>query len=243
MSLESFVIASTRRVGSTALALMLDKIEDVECHGEMIFLGKHHPTVLPKHIAVDDKSDLAEILTPRNGYQKGIKFTIPEYQADEMEQIVKLFASHKIRLIHLTRSLLEQFVSLKIAKKSNVWHVSEEQIPSTAQWVGANESRANLQSVDANIEEISVFCERVIKVDKMLREVAKKTMYFHLDHAELSSDTALRSLTDFLQVKPLVTTETGLKITTNKHCNYLTHVAGANETFDYYEKLRSHAQR
>lgn len=234
-----FIIVSCRRVGSTALALMLDSVSNVWCENEMVYVQGNHPRLRDKHIAINHAADVQQYFSAARTVTRGCKLTIPDYQADRIHAICALLKASGTPVVHLIRGLLEQYVSLQNAKYHNVWHQASGHVPL---WIDAQKTveRQVTRTITAThdeINDIEMFCQRVIEIDSALTELRHSQPYLQLDHTALNHAETLIKLTEFLGLDEVVKPTNSLIRTTLNHEHYFLQQPKTLEIFTKYERI------
>lgn len=238
MTSPLFIIVSTRRVGSTALSLMLDNSPDVSCSGEMVYKGEHCPRLKSKHILVSNGQNITSLIPKSDKKIWGCKMTIPDYQASDMSRISDLAKTGNVKVIHLSRNLLEQYVSLKVAKLTGVWHAKHPASCAIPEWVGADHQVINNIRIETNLVEIHEFCQNVIEIDNKITNLKNLIQYIHINHNQLNDAAQFSRICNFLHATEPAAFESELKETTTNHIKQIEHVQGAIEVFETYERNR-----
>lgn len=233
-----FLIVSTRRVGSTALSLILSRSNDISCFGEMIYQGEFYPKIRSKHILVSSNTSINSVIASSQTKVRGCKFTIPDYQHTEIDSICNLIVEGNVKTIHLSRNLLEQFVSLKQAQNTGVWHVKKEPLSEVPHWVDANEHLVEHRPIESNLDEIERFCRHVIVIDRKLSGLMHQVPYLKVDHTQLNNSEMIGQIFRFLDASIAEVFATELQKTTRKHIQQIEHIQGAVDIFERYEQNR-----
>ncbi|MEO5916301.1 MAG: hypothetical protein ABIS50_18835 [Luteolibacter sp.] len=124
-----FVILSIMRTGSNLLEQMLNSIEGVTCHGELLnqpngvnssvrhLVEGDHPVVRPSLRVEKPREYLDAILDRTPAEHVGFRI-FPDHHNPILKSLVEDPTVHKIIL---TRDLLESYTSLQIAQQNNQW--------------------------------------------------------------------------------------------------------------------------
>lgn len=128
-SARRFVILSIMRTGSNLLEQMLNSIEGVTCHGELLnqsnavhpsvrhLVEGEHPVIRPSLREEKPREYLNAILDRTPAEHVGFRI-FPDHHNPILLELVEDPTVHKIIL---TRDLLESYTSLQIAQQNNQW--------------------------------------------------------------------------------------------------------------------------
>ena len=192
-----FLILSLRRCGSTFLSFLLNEQNDVFCDYE--FVKRDAEYLKENHVPIvgDDFSFLSRI-RDLAGAQLccGSKVTIPEYQVNELGQIIGSISREPIKIVHLVRKLSHQYISLKAAKQSNVWHVVDRTNDKADEthwskdadgYICKNKERqrSNAHKFVFEADEINEFCQHVTTIDEALADLSKTQPYLQVRYDEI----------------------------------------------------------
>ncbi|MCU7555007.1 hypothetical protein OCL06_10380 [Alteromonas sp. ASW11-19] len=233
---KKFLIVSTRRVGSTALALTLSDTPGVRCDKEMLFARKPHPSLQDKHVGITKVNDIHQFLETSSEATSGSKLTIPEYQAPMIDEICRLLIASEVSVVHLTRPLLLQYVSLRHAQKNKVWHSAKRSVPDWVQPDHPVPTKAANNAKEVG-EEVEKFCREVMSVDTAIARLAHSLPYFHVAHAKINDRDALLKLGNFLGIKDTIKPNHALLRTTTDHTQFFSEQPEVLEVFSNYESI------
>ncbi|MBF0516280.1 MAG: hypothetical protein HQK97_04040 [Nitrospirae bacterium] len=188
-----FLIASLRRCGSTFLQAALDSYEDMFCQYEHVKRDKKFLRV--SHVAIDGAAfsfiksieKLAEGSYAGRQF-KGSKVTFNDYEAiGNIEEALDCVVRDRIKLIHITRPLHEQFVSVQVARATGVWNIVNSKDDKVMEYLHGEQAQWHVDMTDklrpgmftVNIEEIESFCQKIDTVDRLISAVKKAVPYYH----------------------------------------------------------------
>lgn len=124
-----FIILCHGRSGSTALQLELDTSPQTYCYGEIYHPGymKHNPITETNIYAMRNKDPVSYVNYLYSKHQNnkvvGSKILYPEIPLDALK---KLISNSGFSFIFLyRRNILEAAISMVLAEKVNLWHISE----------------------------------------------------------------------------------------------------------------------
>lgn len=195
----TFMMIGMMRSGSNFLERKLGLLPSIRCHGELFnpqFIG----------FAAEYKDGLLGIrrddLAARN--RDPVDFLNRVIAASDREQVgFRMFLDHdpqvtsealynpEVRKIVLTRNLLDSFISLQIARETDVWLTTE-----------ANRKR-ELEQVPVDVADLTTFALRQSLYYNDVLTILQRTgqRYFHIDYSEIKDLDVLNGLVEFLGVK------------------------------------------
>ncbi len=188
---DYFLIVSLRRCGSTFLQMSLNQEKDIFCDKEFVFRDTEY--LQSNHIAVNEPAfslrTAIDQIAPSARFL-GSKVTIPEYQEDRLDEILKVLTREPLSIVHLTRTLAHQMISLKTAKLTKVWHVldrekREELLPEwskEAQGYISRDDHAQMESPRFSLttEEVDHFCKQAVAIDRALSGLSETGKYIRI---------------------------------------------------------------
>ncbi len=247
-----FLIISLRRCGSTYLSFTLNQHQDVFCDKE--FVKRDHDHLKDNHISIvgGNFSFCSQIDTMAASKPIcGSKVTIPEYQRNEIQDILDPIEKEPIKVIHIVRSLSQQYISLQAAKMTNIWHVldrknQEKHLPEWSKqargYIAEDGHNAlSEQMFTLNPIDVGEFCERAIEVDQDISGFSNTHDYLRVSYDDL--DQELPTIFDFIGTKKAAQEiEKGSqtkKVIQIPHKDLVTNWGEVSELFNYWETQRT----
>lgn len=174
----------------------------------------------------------------------GAKLSIPFYQWREEKLIKTIFdriQEEHIKVLHLSRNYLEQYVSRKRVEFTGVWHESE----SPPIWMeksddDASKLRKNFPPFVGDPNEVTMFCENAFIADRTIRRSASGALFFDYRQIDECIRECLQHINvDINDIQP--NAEKGFR--TNRlihrpHKNFLTNYSEIEPIFNFYERQR-----
>lgn len=187
---DSFVMFAGMRTGSNYLEASLNALPGVRCEGELFnphFIGKHGQTeLLGVDLAAREADPLA--LLSRLRTQGGL--TGFRYFDDHDPRIFDaVMADPLCAKIVLNRNSLESYVSLKIARETGQWRLTDIRRLKQAKVL------FDAQEFEAYLESARAFSLRLLRALQISGQTA-----FHIDYEDLADRKVLVGLAHFLGV-------------------------------------------
>ena len=194
----SFVMVGMMRSGSNFLERQLNLLPSVRCHGELFnphfigfaanyggrFLGYQRNDMAQRN--ADPVGFMNQVLAASDRQQCGLRMFL-----DHDPKVMSEVLYHPgVRKVVLTRNLLDAYVSLQIARETDVWLTTAEP-PSEAP------HRVHVEAADLVQFALrqSMFYNDVLT---LLHRSGQP--YFHIDYSEIKDLARLNALTEFLGV-------------------------------------------
>lgn len=194
----SFVLVGMMRSGSNFVERRLNQLSSVRCHGELFnpkfigfasdfgdrYLEFKREEVWPRN--KDSLGFLKQVLASRDRTQCGFRMFLDHDPAIMSEVIF----NPRVKKVVLTRNLLDSFISLLIARETDVWLTTH----------AAKPDKVDRVSVDP--DELVQFAMRQSMFYNDVLTILHRTNqpYFHIDYSEIKSLPRLNAMADFLGV-------------------------------------------
>ena len=163
---SNYLIVSLRRCGSTFLSSELDSYDDFYCQWDYVMRPVELLKPVHKLITKEEFSFIDAFKTFKTKAKFiGSKMTIPDYQSrNDIEIMLDYIKRKPIHVIHITRPLHEQFISLMYAKSTGVWQVLSDKNETRSEYlrdvkevIPHNETQ-KLKQISLSINEVESFC-------------------------------------------------------------------------------------
>jgi hypothetical protein len=190
-----FLIMSLRRCGSTFLMCEIDSYANFFCQWEFSYWEKDYQNKSQKQVRESDFSFVEEIawLDDESPY-RGSKVTMPEFHSAEAKKIVGFARGDGIKVVHVTRPLHEQMISLYIAKQTGLWQALDSKEDAYPTYMSGSSrhgshadghDRPSEQTIHLSQDEVESFCSRANHIDGQIHSLKRDNPYYHVDYAGL----------------------------------------------------------
>lgn len=200
---DSFVVLAGMRTGSNYLEANLNAMAGVTCHGEVFnpaFIGKKDQLeMLGVTMAAREVDPFALLRTLRDVTPglSGFRF----FHDHDPRILAAVLADPACAKIVLTRSPLESYVSLRIARETGQWKLGDGKALKTAK------VRFEARGFEAHLDQVQEFLATITGALQRSGQAA-----FHLDYTDLQDLTVLNGLARYLGVSAELTApDTALK--------------------------------
>ena len=194
----SFVIVGMMRSGSNFLERSLNMLPSVRCHGELFnpkftgfaadmgktYLGYARDDVQARN--EDGVELLNQVLAASDRQTCGFRIFLDHDPVVMAEAIY----NPAVKKIILTRNLLESFVSLLIARETDVWLTTHKA------------KDGHVERVHVNVDELTTFALRQSFFYNDVQTILHRTgqPYYQIDYTEIKDVQRLNGLAEFLGV-------------------------------------------
>ncbi len=244
---EYFLILSLRRCGSTYLASLLNNCASVFCEKELVF--RDSGSLKSNHVRFTQADNFRDVINSIAGNPdiRGSKLTVPDYQSAEVNKFTSMLQDNPVKLVHLTRNMCQQFVSLMTVKKTDVWHVVDKNEKANNTWMKNDQqyltARDEVKSSDFQFfvepGEAEKFCRDVTVIDSAFSTLARNGAYIRIDYDDLRD--GINRIFDFLNVpsdEQKTSSSSYRKIVSEPHYKYIENWDQVAEIFEAWEKKR-----
>jgi hypothetical protein len=204
VSKPTFMMIGMMRSGSNFLERRIGQLPSVRCHGELFnphFIGfaadcpkpfvgfKREDTALRNQ---DSIGFLNKIIEGSGRSHVGFRMFLDHDPAVMAEALF----NPAVKKIVLTRNLLDSYVSLLIARETDVWLTTEQ----------ARQDQA--EKVTVNVNELATFALRQSLFYNDMLTLLQRTgqRYFHIDYSEIKNLDCLNGMVEFLGIDDRFTT-------------------------------------
>jgi hypothetical protein len=194
----TFMLVGMMRSGSNFLERTLGLLPSIRCHGELFnqhfvglaaeypqeFLGYRRDNVHARN--KDSVAFLNAMIQGCDRQAMGFRMFLDHDTAVMSEALY----NPAIKKVVLTRNLLDSFVSLEIARETDVWLTTETR------------QSAEPDRVNIDVNDFTAFALRQSMFYNDVLTILQRTgqPYFHIDYAEIKELSVLNGLVEFLGV-------------------------------------------
>ncbi|WP_325175509.1 nodulation protein NodH [Cereibacter sphaeroides] len=188
---DSFVMLAGMRTGSNFLEANLNALPGVRCHGELFnphFIGSKDCTALFGHDLTRREADPLGFLARVRAETRGLS-GFRYFHDHDPRVLPAVMEDHRCAKIVLTRNPAESYVSLKIARETGQWKLTD------ATRLRAATVVFDAAEFEAHLEAAQTFQMQVMRGLQLSGQTA-----FYLDYEDLSEVEVLNGLARFLGV-------------------------------------------
>lgn len=186
-----FLIVSLGRCGSTLLSQSLNQCDGVFCDYELVNrdsdkLRAGHISIALQESSFSFRHALSQLCS--ENAVVGSKLSVPRYQWAShsfWKQVVGKLAIENIKIVHLSRSLIEHFVSRKVVNATGIWHIRTN---SGFMEEAKNRETYELPNFSVSEEDIDTFCHDALIAERYIISLKRSLPYLFVDYADLTHE-------------------------------------------------------